>query len=529
MIPRVLAALAFADFRDRARRPAFLLVVLAAAGLGYVAAPPASTDYTMVKVGAFRGVYDSDYLGVMLAMIGSLWLPLFGFYAVKNAITRDTATGTGQLLAAAPLRKPTYLAGKFLSNFLVLAAMAGALALTAPAMQLLRGESTTVDLLALWLPFVLLCLPIVAVAAAAALLFESAGPLRGGLGNIVWFFAYAGLFVAGLSLGLGAVTDSFETDLAAQHPGVNTEISIGITGEEGGLRLFTWSGLEITRELIVPQLGYVALACLLALLPTLWFARFDPARQRQPVLSRTVEAMTTDASSVEPPAPAASPVASMDEGAFAQSALPRAQVVHGSPFRGLLAGELRVLLEGLSRWWWLGLAGLTVAALAVPADAVGTVLLFAWIWPALLWSRLGTQAREHDVHLLLGSGPSTRRRLLAEWAAGVALAAMTGAGPLGRMLVNGDTPAVAAWAAGALFIPTLAILLGSVSRSARLFQAVYLMLWYLLLNGAPAVDFMGAVRDGGQLAGPHPLLVLGVSAVLLTLAFANQEARHARR
>lgn len=230
MTLRVLAAMAAADFRDRARRPAFLLVVLAAAGLGYLAAPPASADYAMVKVGAFRGVYDSGYLGIMLAMVGSLWLSLFGFYAVKNTITRDTASGVGQLLAAAPLGKTAYLLGKFLSNLLVLAAMAGALALTAPAMQLLRGESTAVDLLDLWLPFVLLCLPILAVAAAAAVLFESVRPLRGGVGNIIWFFAFASLFVAGLSLGLDAIVDSFAADLAAQHPGVNTEISIGLTG-----------------------------------------------------------------------------------------------------------------------------------------------------------------------------------------------------------------------------------------------------------------------------------------------------------
>src|SRR5690606_38707349 len=100
--PRALTALAVADFRDRARRPSLLIAVLAAVGLGYLAAPPASANYAIVKVGEFRGVYDSDYLGAMLAVAGGLWLSLSGFYLVKNAITRDTATGVGQILAAAP-------------------------------------------------------------------------------------------------------------------------------------------------------------------------------------------------------------------------------------------------------------------------------------------------------------------------------------------------------------------------------------------------------------------------------------------
>ena len=520
MSPHVLAALAVADFRDRTRRPAFLIVMLAAAGLGYLAAPPASTGYTMVKIGAFRGVYDSGYLGVMLAMVGSLWLSLCGFYLVKNTITRDTATGVGQILAATPLGKATYLLGKFLSNFLVLAALAGALAATAPLMQLLRGESSTIDPVALWLPFVLLCLPILAVGAAGALLFESVRALRGGAGNIVWFFAFLVLFVAGLATGMNAVGAGLRADLLAQHPGVtDTEISIGLTVEEGGLGRFVWSGLDVTGGLVVRQLGYLVLAALIAVLPALWFARFDPARGA---------AVTgTAGASAELPSRAG---AGAGSGAFAETTRPRAPVVRGARFRVLVAGELRILLKGQSRWWWLGLLGLTIAAFAVPAGGgPGTVLLLAWLWPVLLWSRLGTHADEHDVHLLLDSGPARRRRLLGQWSAGVAVAALTGAGPLVRMLIDGDLPGAAAWLGGAVFISTLAILLGCLSRSARLFQLVYLMLWYAVVNRVTTLDFIGAVRDGGRLTGPSPLLVLAVSVLLLTATMLTKEIRDAHR
>ncbi|WP_201791956.1 hypothetical protein, partial [Prescottella equi] len=85
------------------------------------------------------------YIGMLLAMIGSLWLPLFGFYVVRSSIARDTSTGVGEVLSASPLRMPMYLLGKYLSNVAVLAAMAAALALIAPVMQLLRGESTSLD------------------------------------------------------------------------------------------------------------------------------------------------------------------------------------------------------------------------------------------------------------------------------------------------------------------------------------------------------------------------------------------------
>jgi hypothetical protein len=512
---RALCAVAVADFRERARRPAFVVLLLAAAGLGYLAAPPASTGYTMVKLGAFRGVYDSGYLGVMLAMVGALWLALTGFYAVKNTIARDSATGVGQILAATPLSRAGYLLGKYLSNLMVLGSMAGVLALTGLGMLLLRGESDGIDLVALWLPFPLLCLPFLAMVAAAALVFESVRPLRGGAGNVVWFFGYLFLFLAGVgTTGLRAIGAGMQADLLAQHPGVNTEISIGLTTEDGGLGVFRWSGLDLTAGLVAQQLGLLLATVLAALLPALWFTRFDAAGNHG---TGTAPMPTEDTA---PPAPA-----------FAATAAPRTPVVIGRPLAGLCAGELRVLVKGLSRWWWSGLLGLTLAALVVPVSGgANLVPLLAWVWPVLLWSRLGAQAHEHDVHLLTGAGAAPRSRLLAEWAAGAAVAGLAGIGPLLRMLLGGDLPGVAAWAAGAAFIPALALLLGSLSRSARLFQLVYLMLWYAVANGLAAIDVMGAVRgQAGELAGPHPLLVFAAAAALVALTVVTQEVRHARR
>ncbi len=515
MRPRVLCAVAVADFRERARRPAFVVLLLAAAGLGYLAAPPASTGYTMVKLGAFRGVYDSGYLGVMLAMVGALWLALCGFYAIKNTITRDAATGVGQILAATPLSRAGYLLGKYLSNLMVLGSLAGVLALTGLGMLLLRGESDGVDLVALWLPFPLLCLPFLGVVAAAALVFETVRPLRGGAGNVVWFFGYLFLFLAGVgTTGLSAIGAGMQADLLAQHPGVGTEISIGLTTEDGGLGVFRWSGLDVTAGLVAQQLGLLLATVLAALIPALWFTRFDTAGGQG-------QAPTQDT------APSSAPQAP----AFAATAAPRTPVVFGHPLAGLCAGELRVLVKGQSRWWWLGLVGLTLAALVVGANGGSNlVLLLAWVWPVLVWSRLGAQAHEHDVHLLTGAGAAPQRRLRGVWAAGAAVAALAGIGPLLRMLLGGDLPGVAAWAAGAAFIPALALLLGTLGRSARLFQLVYLMLWYAVANGLPAVDVMGAVRgQAGELAGPHPLLVFAAAAALIALTLVTQEIRHARR
>lgn len=509
-----VAAVAIADLRDRSRHPAFLVTVLGAVALGYVAVPPISATYAMVKVGSFRGLYDSAYIGMLLAMIGSLWLPLFGFYVVRSSIARDISTGVGETLFASPLRTPMYLLGKYLSNVAVLAAMAAALALIAPVMQLLRGESTNLDLAALWLPLVLFCLPVLTVAAAAAVVSETVPFLRGGAGNILWFFVYPSIFLAGIPLVYGSVTAGFQADLAAQHPGMEDEISIGLTAEPGTLGQFTWSGMDIDATLVAASAGLIAASTLVAILPSLWFGRFDPSQQQQRSPSNTSAVPATDA----PVAPA-----------FSQGPRTLSPAERGRSILGLLLGEVRIHLGSVSRWWWLTVAIVTIAALAVPADRVGTALLFAWLLPVLVWSRLGTLAHEQGVAPLVQCGVSSRIRLIAEWGAGMLIAVGTGVGPLVKMLLAADATGVAAWLAGATVIPALALLIGSIGRSARVFQAVYLVTWYAVLNGVSAVDVMGVLRTDGSLGGPSPLLSFGVSAVLLAATVLVQEIRHARR
>lgn len=87
---------------------------------------------------------------------------------------------------------------------------------------------------------------------------------------------------------------------------------------------------------------------------------------------------------------------------------------------------------------------------------------------------------------LLAAYPAATRRPLAEWVAGVACTALVVAAPAVRMAVAGDWPGVAAWAGGVLFIPSLAFLSGTLARTPRLFQALYVPLWYLVLNGVAA-------------------------------------------
>jgi hypothetical protein len=185
-----------------------------------------------------------------------------------------------------------------------------------------------------------------------------------------------------------------------------------------------------------------------------------------------------------------------------------------------LVAELRLALKGY-RWWWYAVAGgLLIAQFAAPLDiSRGPLLAVAWIWPILVWSALGTrEARFGTDQLLFSCARILPRQFPAAWMAGIFVAALTGLGAAVRLALAGQSAGLLAWAAGVLFIPSLALALGVWSGTSKFFEGLYTALWYVgPLNRAPGFDFTGSA-DGSQ-AGRFAPMYLGVAAILVTAAF----------
>ena len=237
---RVLYHLARADFLERARRYSFLITIAVTIGAGYFFVPPIGASYVTLDLGGYRGVYNSAWVGGVVALLTAMFLWLFGFYLVKNAVERDRRTGVGQIMAATPLRKPAYTVGKWLSNFAFLAAIVAILALSALGMQLVRGEQLRIEPWPLLSPFLLMALPAVAVISAVAVLFETIPGLGGGFGNVVYFFL--SIFVLDVShrsgwdaLGMSALQSSIVAALESASLPYDGSFGVGYTPLEGSL------------------------------------------------------------------------------------------------------------------------------------------------------------------------------------------------------------------------------------------------------------------------------------------------------
>ena len=518
---RVLYQMVRADFLERVRRYSFLLTLAFAAYLAWGAA----TGLIVLRLGEYRGVFNSAWLGSMMTLVSTLFVSLVGFYIVKNAILRDEQTRVGRILASTPMSRVFYTLAKALSNFAVLALMIAVLAGAALFTQFLRAEDTHYRLATLLAPFLWVALPAMAITAAVAVLFETLPVLRGGVGNVAFFF----LWVTSLAVsdknnfddfaGFFVIAHSMQAALKIVDPAYNNSFSLNIGESAQITKRFVWTGVDWTVAIISQRMLWVLVALVIAAIASLFFQRFDPAR--------TWSLRRSKKSSV---------AADANGDVLAQGAVPENRYSAGhltaldrrtgeSRFGQLAGSELRLMLKG-QRWWWYVVAlGLLVAGAVSPtAVARQGVLTAAWIWPVLLWSQMGArESRYATQSLIFSSAQTLHRQLPAVWAAGIIVAVLSGGGYALRLLTRGDWNGLLAWFAGALFIPSLALALGVWSGTSKPFEAIYTAWWYLgPLNHAPGFDFIGSSPAASQ-----PVFYLVFSAVLLAAAYGGRRIRMA--
>ncbi|HKM79372.1 MAG TPA: hypothetical protein VJY15_00220 [Candidatus Acidoferrum sp.] len=512
---RVVLAAARADFLERVRRYSFLFTLGIALYFGYLA----TVGRLTLRVGDSRGIYNSAWIGALLAVVGSTFISLAGFYFVKNTLQRDTETRVGEILAATPISRSAYIFGKFASNFAVLASMMGVLALSSIVMQLVSGEDMHVHLWKLLSPFLLLSIPAMAVIAALAVLFETIPFLRGGFGNVAYFFLWTAILTAPI------ITNSAIYDLSglfllrqsiiASHAAPAAENSFSLSIDAGQFKTastFRWEGIPWTGEILFSRLILFVIALLLCVLAAALFDRFDPARGYRTLRAAPAPALPVLTSIPMAPLAAETKLAPLDTPA------------QGFRFPAVLAAELRLMLKG-QRWWWYSIAaGLLLAQALIPkADARGMILAFAWIWPVLLWSPMGMREMRHQTYQVLFAVPHPMaRQLPAVWLAGVLLAAVTGSGFAFRLLLEKNLPGLFAWAVGALFIPTAALCLGVWSSSSKPFEILYTLLWYIgPMHAMPTFDFMGSAPATATTR--YPLVYLALTVILFVVALAGRK------
>lgn len=201
-----------ADYLQRLRGPKFGLILLSFAFFAFLIFPGANAGYSTIDLYGYRGLYNSAWMGDTLALVSSMFLPLFGFYLFKNAIALDRKSKVDILLKSSPLKRHNYILGKWFSNVLLLLTLVLLMNIVAILKQFYLGESYQIDLVAFLGHQVVLAFPFLLLTASLALLFESLPVLRGGIGNMIYVILWSPMLVLQMEGGFGssAIIDHME-------------------------------------------------------------------------------------------------------------------------------------------------------------------------------------------------------------------------------------------------------------------------------------------------------------------------------
>ena len=480
----------------------FFMIIGISIFLGFLCVPGQSAGYEIFYLGGVRGLYNSAWLGALSTVLPVilLWLP--GFYLLRSQISEDTVLKIGQMIASSPVSKTRYIYGKLITNFSIL--MVLQLVFTAAIMvtQVILHESRDFSITDYILPLIFVAAPYLLVLASLTILFDVIPFLKNTFGNIVIFILWLVLSTISIAspgnkfdlFGLGTILNSMLAGGRTYFPSLPDSVSFGYYTEVSK-STFVWAGMDWTKDFLQSRLLWVVVAFIITQLSVFTFNRFKENSKIKKVKTYTC----IENKQYSKP---------MD--------YKNITISKKFNFFNMVFGELRIMLKGHSLWWYLtALAVIALTPFSTSGESLKWIAV-SMLLPMSLWAQMGNREKVCDTEHLIISSCSAPTKWIATWVAGVIVALLISLGMFARIIMLSEWNFLFPWIAGLLFVPTLALMLGTFSGTTRLFEAIFIVLMYLgPVNSMWKFDFMG-------LTGNNAALYLGLTSILFCIGITIQ-------
>jgi hypothetical protein len=491
-----IGAIVRADFLIRFRRLSTVVVFLLLSGFAYVWVPDPATGRTLMQVGGARVLYNSASIGVATSMLASMFVGLFGFYVISNAVRRDIDSRCGYVIASTTMRTGEYVIGKFLGNVVFLSTFVGGYMLASMAMLIVRGEAPLQPLIFMKQYAIVTPATIVFVA-AVSIVFESIPFLAGRLGDVLYFFFYSAalgivvsMMVRGGGGGVGRYFDfsGFGYVMEQLRQQFHTDsLSIGASPFDARKPILTMVGLDLHGDGWAARLVSTITPIPLLLLARVFFHRFDPARLRATGAKGKSGWMRS----------------------FNTLARPLVRPLLAIPVRGAAMNDAMMTFAA-TPFAAIALIGITIAAFAKP-----TSLPIAIVLAAVFIADIASRDQRAGTTGLIYAAPHLRERFVT-WklvTATIVAALLLIAPLLQALVVHRDRflPLIV----GIVFLSAAATAFGVLSGTPKTFIVLFLTFWYVVVNdkgATKALDFAGlfstpAIEVTAMYAGIALLLI----------------------
>lgn len=514
-------ALVLNELRLRSRRISSLICVLAIIVISWLVVADPDSGRAMMTMGKQRVAYESLTLAFGTATLAGMLMGLASFYLVRGRAQEDLRSGTGGLLASAPVGNGLFLLGRWCGAVLYLLSLMGALMLSVWVLHLLRGEGTLQPWVYLQ-TYLLVLTPTLMLGASMAVLGDAWAPLMGKRGDLLFFFLWVAQFMF-----LPATMTSAHPSLSGWQvfdiSGLTSHIvrmsellhvqhfSIGGSPFDKSLPVLHAPDNFWNLQLLALRLGSALLATLPLGLAVLLFHRYSPDKVKSREAGKMFALLAWVQRLLQPLSRAVNRL------------LPWCARLPG--LAGQVAAEVVVSLSVSPLGLLLGL-GVMAAGVASPANRLGPVLCAA----AVLWGILISDiaSRDHQARALaftnaaLG-GPMAR--YLRQWLASLTLGLLFSLPVLLRWSLM-EPLLAAALLSGLVFLSALASFLGQSTGSGRPFLSLFLFGLYISVQ-TPKMAWFDPMGFNGSATALTVGSYLVIGLVLLAAGQGLNQRRHA--
>ena len=484
-----------ANLIKQIRSHKFIWMLAVVAVLGVLCVPPVDANYSVVCIGGLRGIYNSAWLGAVAAIIScvAIWIP--GFYWLRSEISEDRSLRIGDMLASSPISKSRYIIGKALANMIVLLTIQLLFIASFIVLQFLRGESYSLNLFDYIIPFFIISIPNLLVLASLTIVFDAVPFLRGVIGNIAFIIIWPSVMLEYDIFGRDFIMKDMQKTAALTYPGILAKgMNFGINPTDSTLPTFEWRGLSWHNLSLLPVIACLGISVIFIALSILSFDRFKRQKQNARVIIKSFLPTREDTGNETP--------------VNIEMELSSVKIIKQNKI-ALVINEIRIMLLRLSLWQYLLIIG-TAAALPFINGSLAPIIMLT---PITILSKMGCREKIYRTIEIVYSVSSPAKHMLSTYAAGIAISLIVSSIQLVYLGISGDISSILSWLIGIVFACALALFCGEFSGNTRLFEAVYMLIYYLWLNKLQLFDFLGATGNR------YNLLYVVVTAILLFACF----------
>lgn len=496
------------NFLQFVRSYSFLLVIIISLYVSFSFIPGPKATYKTIQFGAYTGAYNSTWIGLATAMLTSIFLSFFGFFLVNGTIKKDIETRIGEIISSSSISNFKYLLSKALSNFLVLLSILVIVFLMSIMLFFLYGKEYSFLFSAFILPYIYIAVPSLLFIAFFSLLLEVFIPKQ----RLLQYFVFIGCFfyilfanftqkqttpfdIFGIHDPLKQVERQFNSDAVMKE----NKLTIGFVSGSSDVnkvievRPIVFSGGYFLNRIIWIFIGFIAL-----FFSSFFFHRFS--LQEKEAISDKDEEMDRDLKIA---------TFQMDDSLVTKNAF---------GLLSLIKIEFALLSRKNTKMLFVATSIIMASMFFVSTSIAHKYLLpLLWFLQILILSDLETKDyTQRTIFFVASAYRPLERVFLSRIVAAISWMLLVASPLLIRFLITAQLEACVHILMGAIFIVFLAVFLGIITKSKKLFEIVFFFTIYCNLNCLPITDYFGGLH---QSMGYSIGLFLSISLLFLLSYF----------